>query len=103
MRAHRVVVRSTALDRWRDLLDVRDVCAAYAAALNADTTPGAIYNIASGTPRELKQSSAGTTRIELEHRHLERMGGKAAEARDAVDSPGGWGAILGSFKIYAES
>ncbi len=46
--------------------------------------------------------SADTTRVELEHRHLERMGGKAAEARDAVDSPRGWGAILGSFKIHAE-
>jgi hypothetical protein len=39
----------------------------------------------------------------LEHRYLERMGGKADEARNAVDSPGGWGAILGSFKICAES
>jgi uncharacterized protein YndB with AHSA1/START domain len=47
--------------------------------------------------------SAGTTRIELEHRHLERMGDKAAEARIAIDSPGGWGAILGSFKICAET
>jgi hypothetical protein len=40
-----------------------------------------------------------TTRIELEHRYLERMGNKAAEARSAVDSPGGWGAILESFRI----
>jgi len=45
---------------------------------------------------------AGLTRIELEHRYLERMGGKAAEVRNAVDSPGGWGAILESFKICAE-
>jgi len=45
---------------------------------------------------------ADTTRIELEHRHLERMGGKAAEARNAVDSPGGWGAILESFKRRLE-
>ena len=46
--------------------------------------------------------SADTTRVELEHRHLERMGEKGAAARDAVDSPGGWGAILESFKICAE-
>jgi uncharacterized protein YndB with AHSA1/START domain len=46
--------------------------------------------------------SADTTRVELEHRHLERIGEKAAAARDAVDSPGGWGAILESFKICAE-
>jgi hypothetical protein len=45
---------------------------------------------------------ADTTRIELEHRYLERMGGKAAETRNAVDSPGGWGAILGSFKRRVE-
>jgi len=30
---------------------------------------------------------ADTTRIELEHRYLERMGRKAAEVRNAVDSP----------------
>jgi uncharacterized protein YndB with AHSA1/START domain len=47
--------------------------------------------------------AADVTRIELEHRHLERMGAKAAEARSAVDSPGGWGAILGPFKICVES
>jgi hypothetical protein len=45
---------------------------------------------------------ADTTRIELEHRYLERMGRKAAEARNAVDSPGGWGAILESFKRRVE-
>ena len=35
-----------------------------------------------------------STRIELEHRYLERMGERAADARNSVDSPGGWGAIL---------
>jgi GDP-4-dehydro-6-deoxy-D-mannose reductase len=47
------VLRVGALDRWRDFLDVRDVCAAYAAALTAESRPGAIYNIASGTPRRV--------------------------------------------------
>jgi hypothetical protein len=47
--------------------------------------------------------SNGTTRIELEHRYLERMGEKAATARDAVDSPRGWGGILEAFRIFLES
>jgi GDP-4-dehydro-6-deoxy-D-mannose reductase len=47
------VMRVGALDRWRDFLDVRDVCEAYAAALAAEIAPGAIYNIASGTPRRI--------------------------------------------------
>ncbi len=47
--------------------------------------------------------SNATTRIELEHRHLERMGEKAAAARAAVDSPGGWGGILEAFRISTES
>jgi uncharacterized protein YndB with AHSA1/START domain len=46
--------------------------------------------------------SADTTRIELEHRHLERMGDTAAAARSAMDSPRGWGAILDSFRTFAE-
>jgi len=31
------------------------------------------------------------------------MGAKAADARNAVDSPGGWGAILESFRICTEN
>jgi uncharacterized protein YndB with AHSA1/START domain len=46
--------------------------------------------------------SAQTTRVELEHRYLERMGDKAETARNAVDSPGGWPAILECFKKHAE-
>ena len=43
-----------------------------------------------------------STRIELEHRCLERMGENAGKARNAVDSPGGWSAILEAFRICAE-
>ena len=42
------------------------------------------------------------TRVELEHRHLERMGSTADAARAAVDSPNGWGAILEQFRQVAE-
>jgi hypothetical protein len=47
-------------------------------------------------------ASADHTRVELEHRHLERMGPKAAQARASVDSPGGWGLIIETFKKRAE-
>jgi hypothetical protein len=39
----------------------------------------------------------------LEHRYLERMGDKAADARNTVDSPGGWGLVLESFRIVVEN
>jgi hypothetical protein len=45
--------------------------------------------------------SAEVTRVELEHRLLERMGQKAPQARSSVDSPGGWGAILEAFNQCA--
>jgi GDP-4-dehydro-6-deoxy-D-mannose reductase len=43
------------LDSWRDFLDVRDVCAAYAACIaRRDSLPaGTILNIASGQPRRI--------------------------------------------------
>lgn len=43
--------------------------------------------------------SAETTRVELEHRHFERMGPGAASMRTAVDSQMGWGDLL---KMFAE-
>jgi len=49
------VIHVGALEPYRDFLDVRDVCAAYAACIShADTlTPGLIMNIASGQPRRI--------------------------------------------------
>ena len=48
------VMRVGALEPRRDFLDVRDVCAAYAACLSAETLePGLILNLASGTPRRI--------------------------------------------------
>ncbi len=49
------VLKVGRLDTWRDFLDVRDVCAAYAACLGVrdDLPPGTILNIASGTPRRI--------------------------------------------------
>jgi uncharacterized protein YndB with AHSA1/START domain len=46
--------------------------------------------------------SARTTRVELEHRHLQRMGDKAAQVRTMIDAPGGWTAIMELFKKCAD-
>jgi uncharacterized protein YndB with AHSA1/START domain len=44
----------------------------------------------------------GMTRVELEHRHLERFGDKAAAVRESLDSPEGWGGLLAAFSSQAE-
>jgi hypothetical protein len=44
---------------------------------------------------------ANITRVELEHRHLQRMGERGAEVRSMVDAPRGWTAILDAFKQCA--
>jgi uncharacterized protein YndB with AHSA1/START domain len=43
------------------------------------------------------------TRVELEHRNLERYGAKAVDLRKSIDSPGGWGRILENFVSHAET
>jgi GDP-4-dehydro-6-deoxy-D-mannose reductase len=59
------VVRTGALDRARDFLDVRDVCDAYAAALERmDALPAAtVLNIASGRLRRLGDVLADMLRL----------------------------------------
>jgi uncharacterized protein YndB with AHSA1/START domain len=41
------------------------------------------------------------TRVDLEHRHLERMGDAAESARASFDSEGGWGGLLQMFAAEA--
>ena len=43
------------------------------------------------------------TRIELEHRYLERAGETAQMLRDAIDSPGGWGGLLAQYAAAANA
>ncbi len=45
---------------------------------------------------------AGETRVDLEHRNLERFGAAATRVRDAIGSEGGWSAILKTFVAHAE-
>ena len=43
----------------------------------------------------------GATRVELEHRHLERLGEQGELLREKVGSPNGWSALLGHFAAAA--
>jgi uncharacterized protein YndB with AHSA1/START domain len=44
----------------------------------------------------------GGTRVDLEHRHFERMGPGGEAMRTGVDAPGGWGTLLEDFKARAD-
>ncbi len=43
-----------------------------------------------------------TTRVELEHRHLDRYGARRDEMRHIFDSEGDWGRVLAGFAQVAE-
>ena len=47
--------------------------------------------------------AGGGTRVDLEHRHFERMGPGGETMRTGVSGPGGWPALLDLFKTRAES
>ncbi|WP_160122294.1 NAD-dependent epimerase/dehydratase family protein [Rhodovarius lipocyclicus] len=98
------VMQVGALERWRDFLDVRDVCAAYALALGRfdDLPQGAIINLASGTPRKVGDilhallARAGVSaQVEevaaaLRPNDLLRSCGNAARAREWL----GWAPVI---------
>ena len=45
----------------------------------------------------------GRTRVELEHRHLDRYGARRDEMRDIFDKTGDWGRLLESFARAASA
>jgi uncharacterized protein YndB with AHSA1/START domain len=47
-------------------------------------------------------SQPDRTTVRLEHKHLERHGGGAADLRSGIDGPGGWTAIFHRFADVAE-
>lgn len=98
------VIRTGVLDRWRDLMDVRDASAGYAAALRhgAGLPPGTVLNLASGRSRrvgdilaELLDRAGLTVRVEqdpgrLRPNEVERAAGDAGRARAAL----GWAPVI---------
>ncbi len=94
------VIRTGALDPWRDFVDVRDICAAYVACLHhaERLQPGTILNLASGTPRRigdildsLLRLAGVSARVEprealLRPADIPTARGNAAQARDLL----GW-------------
>ena len=47
------------------------------------------------------EGGEGMTRVELEHRNLERFGDRAEAVRQQIDAPNGWRAILDLYAQFA--
>jgi uncharacterized protein YndB with AHSA1/START domain len=57
-----------------------------------------------GTEVEIRFiADGGGTRVELEHRFLERLGEHAEAMRNAFESPGGWSGLLAGFESAADA
>jgi uncharacterized protein YndB with AHSA1/START domain len=67
--------------------------------LNWQLGPDFTFDPALVTEVEVRFIAEGenATRVELEHRDLERLGDRAEEFRQRIDSPGGWGDLLHLF------
>jgi len=72
--------------------------------LSWQLTPDWKYDAHLITEVEVRFLPDGTnaTRVELEHRNLERFGPRADAMRQQIDSPDGWGALLQLFAQAAE-
>jgi uncharacterized protein YndB with AHSA1/START domain len=70
------------------------------------TTPNWQYepDLAKSSEVEVRftPEAGGFTRVDLEHRYLERHGEGADAMRTAVDSPEGWNGLLQLFRTQAE-
>jgi len=77
----------------------------YAAVLSWDIDANFQYDPKLKTEIEVRfiAEEDGSTRVELEHRRLDRFGDRRAEMRDIFDKTGDWGQLLASFAQQAES
>ena len=72
--------------------------------IGAGWKPDSRAQFASEVEVRFSEPSAGRTLVELEHRDFERMADDAgATMRGAVDSEGGWSALLGLFAKEAST
>lgn len=73
--------------------------------LTWDITADWQFDPSLGTELEVRFIAEGTnaTRVELEHRHLDRYGARRDEMRTIFDSSGDWGRLLESFARAAST